>query len=250
MGKKTTDELLYEIMADLDARKPTSPDKLKRKVMILSTPRSGSTLFCDSLNRTKQLGECREWFNLRYISAYAQLKQISSINFQDYFYFIVTQTLRGTDTLVVNMHIDQHQSLIQQNLDPFGFRFDEVFYINRKNKLRQAVSLARAWQTDQWGADTKAKNPEPEALNPALISQALNMLLSNEHFYRENLRKLVSLEFDYEVFRDLDNPEGLPKLFGLLGLKVDTETTTDMKKQSDRLSDEAYSHFLAYIQGK
>ena len=250
MSQKTTDEILFGIMAELDSRDPEPKQNLQKKIMILSTPRSGSTLFCDTLNRTELLGECREWFNLRYIGAYARIKNVTSINFQEYFDFIVSRTLRGSGTFVVNMHIDQYQSLIQQKLDPLGFSFDHVFYINRKNKLRQAVSLARAWQTDQWGADVKAMKETNEPPNNALISQALFMLLNGEQFYKENLKKLVSLEFDYEIFQDLNNQNGLPKLFDALGVNVDTDYKTEMKQQSDASSEKSVTDFLRYIQGE
>ena len=250
MNKKTTDDLLYDIMVDLSVREPTPPDRLKRKVMILSTPRSGSSLFCDVINHSHTIGECREWFNMRYLQAYAKLKNSSNVSLTEYLDFIITRTLAGSDTFAVNMHIDQYRTLLKQNFDPFTLGFSETFYLQRNNKLRQAVSLAKAWQTDQWTANAKASNPAKTPPTNAMISQALSTLLNDEQFYRDNLQVKVSHEFSYETFRNLNDPDGIRRFFEILGLQADSNATTEMKIQSDESSEVLSDQFIAHISGR
>lgn len=250
MNQKTTDELLYDIMSELEERSSDSPSSMSRKVMILSTPRSGSTMFCDVLNRTEKLGECREWFNLRYLQAFARLKRVTNVDFNRYLEFIISRTLRGTDTFVVNMHIDQLQSLLKNKIDPFLLGFDEVFYVYRRDKVRQSVSLARAWQTDQWTSNTKPKREQQSPPSNGEIARALHMLIAGDEYYRENLSSKVKMEFAYEVFRDLADQEGFPRLFKALGIGEKIETSTELSQQSDSGSSEVVQGFLEYIEGR
>jgi hypothetical protein len=72
MNKKSnTDELILNIIEKIDKAQRKNINPI-RKIAIFSTPRSGSTYFCDLLSQTKIIGEPREWFNERFIRAYGR----------------------------------------------------------------------------------------------------------------------------------------------------------------------------------
>jgi len=107
MQMKTTDDKLLQKMVALSKRKSTDINTIKKKVLILSIPRSGSSMFCDVLNNTKQLGSCAEWFNSRYIAAYGKVTGNVNVKFNDYLNFILEKTIGDTGGGVVNAHIEQ-----------------------------------------------------------------------------------------------------------------------------------------------
>jgi LPS sulfotransferase NodH len=241
---------LLRIMLDLLSREAVPVDKIERKILILSTPRCGSTLFCDVLNRFGGLGECREWFNPRYIEAYCQVAQESEFIFQRYFEFIATRTIRDSKTFVANVHVGNVRGLMtQKKLNLLNLGFDQICYLTRRHKLRQAISLVRAHSSDQWQAASTGNKQAAEEISHAQIASALDFILKDEQFYRQHLQKFVSQEFCYETFQDLRAPEGFRRLFEWLEVECDAELWTHMPRQSDEVTDQLEDSFTAYIRG-
>jgi LPS sulfotransferase NodH len=248
--QKTTDEILLEIMIELDGRASAPISQMKKKLLVLSTPRSGSTLFCDVLNKIGVLGECREWLNLRYVEAYRILKKLETVDIGQYLEFIISKTLGEQNTFVVNMHIDQIQPLLDLKIDPFVLGFDDQIYLCRNNKVDQAVSLAKAMKTDQWSADTASKvasSPHPSFVE---IAQSLHFLLSSEQIYTNNLKATTKLEFSYEDFSQLDKTKAFSNLYSALGLEVQPNPSTELRVQSDKSSVDLAALFLEHISGQ
>lgn len=246
---RNTDDHLEAIMSELMARESAPSEQLCRKILILSTPRSGSTFFCDVLNKSASLGECGEWFNLRYMRAFQKLSGLESMSFAAYARWVTLQTLRGSDAFVVNVHIQNYLTLKDSHsFDLMDFGFDSIFFLTRKQKLKQAISLAKAIITDQWAARRIKADAQPQ-ISLRNISQALELILSSEQYYWEHLQKFVTYEFCYETFQDFNAPEGFKKLFELLGLDSNVDFYTDMTQQSDGTSDQLAEAFLALLQG-
>ena len=100
----STDEFIHQLMTKLKTRPDSTPPY--RSLLIFSTPRSGSTYYSDVLSSAGQIGECREWFNFRYMKAYCNIFQLQDLNFDKYLEFIRAKTSNNTGTFAVNMHID------------------------------------------------------------------------------------------------------------------------------------------------
>ena len=245
---KTTDELLLDIMSDLNGRKSSDTSVVNKKLLILSTPRSGSSLFCDVLTRTSEIGECKEWFNPRYIQAYAKLFNLSQVDFNEYTQFITKKTIGPSGVFAVNMHIEQILQLKQSNINPLDLGFDLIVYVSRRNKIKQAISLARASLTDQWSTGTAGREAPAEIPN-SLIAQSLHHILESEQIYSTDLKQLVHEEFEYEDFQNLDTNSCYDTVLGLLGKSWSGTAKTTLERQADESSSNAVTRFMNHITG-
>ena len=68
----TTEERLIDIFSDIDKHPDFPIKEITKKVAIVSTPRCGSSMFCDVLRNTDRVGDPKEWINKRYLSAYSK----------------------------------------------------------------------------------------------------------------------------------------------------------------------------------
>lgn len=247
---KTTDELLFDKMVDLKQKKNNPLKKSDKKILILSTPRSGSTFFCDVLNNSGQIGECAEWFNMRYMAAYAKMSNSTKLDFQQYYKFISEKSIGDTSVFAVNMHIEQYITMLNNKFDVLSLNFDLVIYLYRKDKISQAVSLSIAQITDQWSSSTLAAQDIKGKLNVNHITKALTHIVESETFYAENLKKSTAIECCYEEFTDLNNTTHFSTIFE--HLKIDTPNfiaKNDSKKQRNNHSQEIKNTYLKYLTG-
>jgi len=245
-NKKTTDEILFDLMRELSLRKGVGGHQYK--VLILSTPRSGSSMFCDILTNTQKFGEPREWFNMRYINAYARVNNITKIEFPKYVDFIFKKTSSKNGVFSVNLHIEQYIHLKNINFDLLSLGFDKVYYLSRNNKLAQAVSLAKAQLTDQWSSDTKAKSSAEPVISKTNIARALVHIIESDEFYQDNLAKVTKTTFSYEDFSQGDTHTAQRAMFDDLGLpSAGVKFSTQVKKQRNVKSDTKLNEFIDYL---
>ena len=90
----TTEERLIDIFSDIDKHPDFPIKEITKKVAIVSTPRCGSSMFCDVLRNTDRVGDPKEWINKRYLSAYSRYFgiNIKDVDFSKYLDFIFRKT--------------------------------------------------------------------------------------------------------------------------------------------------------------
>jgi LPS sulfotransferase NodH len=223
----TTEQRLLNRFKQLNERADSK--NVDKSILIISTPRCGSTLYCDVLSDLNMIGQCKEWFNMRYISAYATFKGISNINFQEYLHFLKLKTTNNTGVFSVNVHVEQYIDLLKHNLDITELGFDCVVYLSRKNKIAQAVSLTKAQITDKWSADATAKCALPERPPLAKIAQSLSHIINSHDYYVNKLQAICDFEYCYEDFKDLSNH--LPFIQPLSKLELKVKQKIELKTQ-------------------
>lgn len=246
--KKTTDELLVNLFEELKSR----PDSIQphKGLLVLSSPRSGSSLFCERLSNTDSVGQCLEWFNFRYMEAYQKVMKVDTINFADYFDFLKRKTTLNTGVFAINVHLDQYSALLQKGLDVFAIDFNTVIYLSRKDLVAQAVSLAKAIKSDKWSSKALAKADEHE---PSVIeiSKALTFLLESSETYKNNLKTRAHFEYIYEDFAYSKELTFYSKPLEHLnvGLKNSDILGTSLKPQSNSHTKESIKNFKSLILG-
>ena len=87
-----TEERLEQIMAEL-CRRPDRGVAPRVRIAVLSTPRCGSTMFCDGMTQTGALGEPLEYFNPRYIAAFSRVTGQRQVNLQQYKTLVENKTV-------------------------------------------------------------------------------------------------------------------------------------------------------------
>lgn len=243
----TTEELLLDLMRLLDQAPAANPAGLRNRLLIISTPRSGSTMFCDVLNRTGLIGECWEWFNFRYLEAYGKIRGLRNVDLNEYLNFIVARTIGDSGVFAVNMHVEQYVQLKEKGFDAFTLGFDHVVYLYRQDRIAQALSLARARATDVWVSATEQKEAQ---IGVAEITASLHHLVASEKIYLDNLQLRVNQSYAYEQFRDMTAPTAFVEVLQALEISADKLIfDTGMKPQSSE-KNHLNQAYMDYLQGR
>ena len=236
---------------------------MEQSLLILSTPRCGSTLFCEALNNSLQLGIADEWLNYEYFATWTFVLDLDHFDLQEYINWVARKTMRNTGVLVLNWHIGQ---VIAMNND-FGLGlnsldFKRTVYLSRRDKIAQAVSLAKAVSTNQFRSYEDTTNIAD--LSFPAIAKALKNITDFDTFVHTTLREHIDYEWAYEDFRRLgrlpdfrrnicrEHPHESYKIilgeFG--GLPQTTYSPGPLKKQGDSANERAASRFLKYLTGE
>ena len=170
--------------------------------IICSTPRCGSTLLCDLLTRSGDLGVPHEYLNIS--SHGLELMSRLGIELTDpnlaQTYFNTLKRVRTTPNGVFGLKTHYHQLNIL--IDPP--LLNEIFHqakfsqIIRRNRIAQAVSFCIAFQTQKWDS-TKKKQNEP-TYDATLIDECLSQILSQEsewiYFFQVNNIKPYIIHYE------------------------------------------------------
>lgn len=197
------DERLDGLLAEL-RRAPDGPIP-KARIAIISTPRSGSKYFCESLASSGRFGRPLEWMNARYVAAYVRMMGLQDVLVQQYFQFVVARTTSPNGVFALNFHVDTYAYWRDQDVDLLRFGFDKLYYVRRRDKLAQAISLAKAVRSGQWRSSDRATGDTSAAgLANSEILNALYNLSLHEEYYNAHLARHVRREFCYEDFATSD----------------------------------------------
>lgn len=135
------------VAADFDFRTPTKPTCF---YVVASTPRSGSTYLCRELWSTGLMGAPLEYFNAR-----AQLLQMAArlqpTHLGQYFNQLLSLRTSPNGVFGFKAHWNQFQLVVDSGSLPLFSRL-RFIYIERRDRLAQAVSYAKAEQTRQFVA--------------------------------------------------------------------------------------------------
>ena len=195
----TTDARLISVLSEVLARADGSPSS---NIALLSTPRSGSSLLGDRIINTQQLGTPREWINPRHMRAYLQVTGEKQLNLTRYLDLIRKKTVTSNGVFSIKIHVSQYQSLLKSGHDIFELiPFDAVIYVQRRQKLSQALSLAKAQVTDHWNSKVE-KPTNYEALVSQIthsdILQSLQFIIAQEDYVASKLASRVTAAAIYE----------------------------------------------------
>lgn len=247
---KTTDQLICDLFDKIDTNNNTPLNNIAQKILILSTPRSGSSLLCDVLNNTNVFGYCAEWFNIRYLYAYKEWKKVDNISFKEYFHFIMAKSTTANGVFTVNAHIEHVNYLRKEGMDILGLGFDKIFFVSRKNKLSQAVSLAKSHLSDAWSADAKEHDYSKDEIDYHLIVDALKHISDQEKFCEQEIISLIDQTFYYEDFSNISNPKVFEAILDKCAITYNGSFETEMKKQRNSTSQEIVDEFNRQLNGK
>ena len=182
---------------------------IKKKILFLSIPRSGSTFLCDVLTKHGGLGFPEEWLNPVHINEFSkyiapQLKGGSSL--KEYCWFLLNKTSSENGYFSTNMHVYNYKWWREKKIDWIEeLGFDHVYFISRKDKYAQAYSYALANVTADWRQMTEKKRGKiVKEVTLLKVLEYLKIILEQEMFYEQELKSYVQREFFYEDFAGED----------------------------------------------
>lgn len=195
---------------------------VQKKVCLLFMSRVGSTFLCDKLNRTGAAGTIREHMNIYHIKRHCEEHGVKGID--EYLEHIVQTTKTPNGVYAFKAQLDALVPLIQVGEFPDHVKEWEWITIHRKDRVAQAVSLARAKLTGRWHQKVGSDQPEtkgpPEILFRHVMKNYENILAkegANELFFRQN--NLHPLRLYYEDFQ-VNQYNALRKIFVHLGIEM------------------------------
>ena len=244
---KMTHVRMFETLAS----NPDATKSLEKSLLILCTPRCGSTLFTEVLNSTGRLGFCDEWFNYDYFRAW---EAVTGLDFelQPYMNWVMKKTLGNTGVLCIKWHIGQLVAMNDDhNLGIESMDFDHVIYLYRKDKIAQAVSMAKAVASDQFRCYEEAPEDPPE-IKRQNIAEALFTIIKFDRFTREYLMRYVDVSYAYEDFQHFRATSIYNKtleIFGKPPMAPSELHTRGLKKQRDDQSRWLAGDFIQHITG-
>jgi len=223
--------------------------KAAKGLLVLSSRRSGSSLFCDILSRTGKIGLCEEWFNVHYIGAYLTVMGKSDVNMVEYLTFVAKKTMGGTGVFALHSHCYQ---LMKQG-DVFGITlddmcFDHVVHISRRDKISQAVSLATAIANGRWRYDEDQSSDGNATVEGCL--EALREIKIYGTDYSERFASKINAEYFYEDFSKPGHTKSFNEVLVALGKEPQDHFTTSLKPQRTATSLKLKEQFARYLENQ
>jgi LPS sulfotransferase NodH len=169
--------------------------------MILSTPRSGSSLFYELLQSLTFVDCVSEWLNDDMIRAYAGVMNRSQVSVADYWRFVQAKATSPEGVFAVKVHVRDFFKMVEHGVDIFAKGLDGVYFVHRRDKLAQAMSLAKAKASGQWHDSHRTQRVvAADDISNGDIVQALQEIAEQEDRYRAAFSGRVRREFVYEEF--------------------------------------------------
>jgi LPS sulfotransferase NodH len=253
MTKKSHIDLFTSLATDPDSEVPAT-----KTLLLLATPRCGSTLFTEILNSTRELGYCDEWLNHDYFNAWSEVMG-QEFDLDTYLDFVRRKTTRGTGVFCLKWHASQIMEMSQTiGMELGHLDFALCVYLFRRDLVAQAVSLAKAVKTGQYRSYEETNVTDFE-IGMKDVVRELSAIITMDQFVADVLYEAVDHEFAYEDYR----AAGVAGDCGAARVPFDTileafdkplHDLTDfepisLKKQADEQSEEACRNFRRYIGG-
>ena len=192
------EDMFVEQFKDMD-RRPDRKESPLRKIVVFSTPRSGSSFFCHSMAATGLFGHPDEWLNTRRLEAYRRYRGAAKLDLDEYYDYILRKSTSDNGVFTAKIHVDQYMFWKEKNIDVLKLKFDKIIYICRNDKIAQAYSYAKAKKTDQWASFLEPRSGSGQNIpSRSSILDALRFIVFCEEFYQENLSRHVDRVFFYE----------------------------------------------------
>jgi len=199
---------LYQIYSkDLDQSHLTS-----FRYLILSSPRTGSSMLCSALRATDMAGMPFEYFHPEGLRTW--FKERSETNIFEFVNNLERRRTTSNGYFGIKVHYNQWKKLCEshgtdQMVEYLGQQ-DRVILVTRRNKIRQAISCLVAQKTNIWQIEIDEKRdykvPSWQDSYSFEITQLLFQLSAQEFAWKKTLRdnQIQFLELAYEDMSELN----------------------------------------------
>ena len=187
----------------------------RRRYLIATSARTGSTLLCSRIAEYGQLGFPMEFLNESYIAEFDRL--FPNLNLQDFEGFVQSR-FASSRSGVFGLKTDWWHFREARELGLFESFFsplDLLVHLTREDFVDQAVSLALAVNTGVWHLRDAFTNAESahatQAYDQREIKRHIRNILNQEYHWRQFYKGLETpvIETTYEqLVRDMDDTIG------------------------------------------
>ena len=234
--------------ADFDFPFRNSTD---RTYLVASLPRSGSTLLCLGLWGTKLAGAPLEYFADVHMQDY--FDRWGRTDIQGYVSRLLQHRTSPNGIFGVKGHHNQLRSWFFKD----GIELDDCLpnlkyvYIVRQDRLRQAISLVNAVQTNRWRSNWSEGIKDRLSYDFREISRRMAAMVKEEQAWQSYFlkRRIEPLTIVYESFVQ-HYEESIRQVLSYLGVVEYNDVPIpppSLKKQADILTEEWYDRYLREV---
>lgn len=159
----------------------------KKRVIIFSTLRSGSTFLSDQIASSGLVGAPDEWLNPIWLSALNNAKYASNV--LEALDWAACRTSTTNEIFSINVQVNHYIYWRKKGFDLLKWGFDDAVYLERKDKLSQAYSLAKARIFNKWDQTNLPENEISGKQNVPLY--AILKALSDIYFWSDYFDKVL-----------------------------------------------------------
>jgi LPS sulfotransferase NodH len=223
--------------------------------LILSQPRTGSTMITSALQASEQAGVPVEYFNNQHLRKLPRPLTLASVH--AYYTDVVSRRTSGNGVFGMKLHHDQFKPLFVKDNTvteagaKFLRSFDRIIVTSRRDKLAQAISKLAAYRSGKWNTSDRSlegrQNYDFKKADVPIILTYLQDAVSGEMFWDDICARLDlhPLRISYEDLNQSPETE-LAKVFAHLQLEVAPIAPQTVKLSRDN-NREAKLRFLREI---
>ena len=257
MIKKSTPEKIFiskKNELEMDASRDLGLFEEKSNYLILSSPRSGSTLLSRMLYETKMAGDPLEYFNPPIWKIGCRRFNNPHMPMLDFLAAIKRYRTSSNGVFGMKLHFLQflqafQSTQINQDMINFLQNANQLIWIKRKNKIYQAISQAIAIQSNVWSSeDPQFEKSKAVSVNNQLITNCLMSITFDELGWQKTLDslKLNYLEVWYEDLAENYTAES-QRVLNYLNISPANIPNEPIQKQGDKLNETLYTQYTNYI---
>lgn len=219
---------------------------LRKSYIIASSYRCGSTFLCIGLWQTGLLGAPWEYLNYNFELG-AMTARLQATSPADYLRKLLACRTSRNGVFGMKAHFPHFEAGLKrypqllEALSPVSY-----VYINRRDKLAQAISMAKAFQTKSW---TSLAEPDRTALRydrqhiARCLEEAETQRLGWLRWFETN--NITPLVVNYEdlLIDRASVVQGIADLLEVEGGEADEVDLVKIEKQGDRINDEWIERF-------
>ena len=230
-------------------------EKVNKKILFLSIPRSGSTFLCDILTQHGGLGFPDEWLNPRFLEVFSKkVKPLTTPEaLSKYCEFVMHKSATENGCFSLNMHVSSHLWWLTQGVNWIDeIAFDHIYFIYREDKYAQTYSWAIANKSLEWRKTSEGgKRQLPKDITFEFMFQLFGQLLRIEWNYETQIKPQVHRELKYEDF--CQNIKGtVEQICNDAGVAFDPDRVRESKYKIQRTDydQEMLAKFRAFMRSK
>jgi LPS sulfotransferase NodH len=213
---------------------------------VCALPRSGSSLLCELLFSTGRAGAPGEFFDPAMMKRFRE--RWGTESFEDYLGALRARKTGPNGVLGFKAHVFQLETAFPDHLLEQAFPGLRYVHISRRDRLRQAISWARALQTHRWASEHEVRVRHPEVFRRSQIDNLIAGIEERERrweaFFTEF--EITPLRVTYEELVAAPEPTVAAVLDHIgvedaAGVPVGSPT---LRRQSDELTEQWVSLYL------
>lgn len=248
MAQKTYLQTKFEYLESGQRNFPFRKQGASFRYLLLTTPRTGSTMVSEMLYAAGVAGDPQEYLSYGYTRAWLQSRpdKIDAFRIREYLRELETRKTSPNGIFGIHVHFLQLQPFFNESERLVGFlkSFDQIICITRVDKIAQAVSWWRARTTQVWEGAAYEHLSEVErdrvrhlAYAETAIAERLYAIIQQENNYRKVLAEngIPYVEYRYEDVV-ADYPDVSRRILcdlGVTGVEIDDLPKTSRQGSRD-----------------